>query len=212
MATMFLPNEITGDADGCGRAGEARRSDPLSPASPGFVVTDEMPGVIASVERVNAWMEVARAGDRFVYATRATLPLRSPGALRMRALADRELVMLVRPRSTENPALFHYTAVRTTVPTPLHRPRRDTLAARVVDAEAALVDALLPVLERAARFSRPCPTDKQLAQKSGLAPAQIEPALHALVMANLIRIHGAPRPTVRRVTIVASGAQTGLVA
>lgn len=213
MAAVFLPdNGIAGAADGRARAEEARRSDPLPPASSGFVMTDEAPGVIASVARIDAWMEVAKAGDRFVYATRAMLPLGAQGAVHMRLLAQRGLVLLVRPRCVAEPTLFNYTAVRTSKPTAMERPVRAILAPRVIDAEAELVDALLPVLERAARFGRPCPTDRQLAQKSGLSADQIEPALHALVLANLIRVHQAPRPTLRRVVIVASGAQTGLAA
>jgi hypothetical protein len=211
--TVFLsPDQITGAADGCVRAEEARRLTPRSPASSGIGITDEAPGVVASVERVNAWLEVARAGDRFVYATRAFLPVAAPGAARMRALSDRGLVMLVQPRSSDNPTLFCYTAVRTTVPSAAARPVRERLSARVIDAEAALIDALLPVLERAARFGRPCPTDHQLAQKSGLAIAKIPEALDALVLAGLIRVFAAPRPTLRRVVIVGSGHQTGLVA
>ncbi|MBY9062321.1 hypothetical protein K7957_05175 [Sphingomonas yunnanensis] len=188
------------------------RFSPLPAASSGFVVTDEVPGIVASPERVAAWMELASAGDRFVYATRATLPLRSPGATAMRQLSDRGLVILVRPRCAADPTVFNYTAIRTKAPTSLEKPKRERLVARVIDAEAAVVDALLPVLERAASFGRPCPTDKQLASKAGLRPDEVEPALAALVAANLIRIHQAPRPTLRRVTIVASGAQTGLAA
>lgn len=213
MPSVFLPpHEITGAADGCVRAEEAQRSSPPPLASSGFVVTDEAPGVVASVERVNAWLEIAKTGDRFVYATRAWLPRAAAGALRMRALSDRGLVMLVRPRSSENPDLFHYTAVRTSVPTAASRPARAQLSAGIVDAEPALIDALLPVLERAARFGLPCPTDRQLSEKSGLPMDQIYPALRALIEAGMIRVFSAPRPTLRRVVIVSTGAQTGLAA
>lgn len=209
---MFLSNEITSDADGCVRAEEAWRSNPLPPASSGSILIDEVPGVIADVRRIDAWMGTARAGDTFTYATRPFLPASSPGAKRMRDLSGRGLVKLTQARCAPGVSLFYYRATRTSAPTPLERPVRPQLSATVIDAEAALVDALLPVLERAARFGRPCPTDKQLAQKSGLAVEQIAAAMQALVLANLIRVHQAPRPTLRRVTIVATGVQTGLAA
>ncbi len=213
MPAVFLPShEITGAADGCVRAEEAVRPCPPPSASSGFVMVDEVPGMVASPERVAAWMEVAKPGDRFVYTTRATLPPRSAGAKAMLRLAERGLVMLVRPRSKTNPDLFNYTAVRTSVPTALERPKRERLVARVIDAEAELVNALLPVLDRFARFGRPCPTDKQLAEKTRLPIDQIAPGLQALQLAGLIRIHQVPRPTLRRVVIVATGAQTGLAA
>lgn len=212
MVAVSLPNKITGEADGRVRAEEAQWFDPLPLVSSDTYALDEAPGVIASVERIDAWMGVARPNDVFTYATRAFLPASSTGARRMRELNARGLVRLTQARCAPGVSLFHYRATRTMTATPLAKPDRALLSARVIDAEAALIDKVLPVLDRAARFGRPCPTDKQLAEKCGLEPVQIEPALHALVMANLIRIHAAPRPTVRRVTIVASGAQTGLVA
>lgn len=212
MAAAFPFHEITGSTDGCARAEEARRLSPLPPASSGFTVVDEAPGVIADVGRIDAWMATARPGDQFTYATRAFLPASSPGARRMRDLDARGLVRLTQARCAPGVSMFYYRATRTSAPTALEKPARVQLSAVVIDAEAALVDALLPVLERTARFGRPCPTDKQLAAKSGLAPAEIEAAMQALVLANLIRVHQAPRPTLRRVTIVATGAQTGLAA
>ncbi|KQN93866.1 hypothetical protein ASE95_02885 [Sphingomonas sp. Leaf231] len=209
MAGVLHSNEITSAADGRARAEEVRRSNPLPPTSSGFVETDEAPGIVASVERVNAWMEVAEAGDRFVYATRAMLPFRSPGAARMRSLAERKLVLLVRPRSTSNPELFNYTAVRTTVPSVLRKPVRGTLSACLIDAEAATVDALMPILDRAARFGRPCPTDKQMAERTGLTVEAVAGGIEVLVLAGLIRVFAAPRPTLRRVVILATGHQTG---
>ena len=212
MPAVFLSNEITGAADGRVRAEEARRFNPLPPVSSGSAVVDEAPGVVADVNRIDAWMKAARAGDQFTYATRPFLPASSPGARRMRALEARGLVRLTQARTAPGVSMFYYRATRTSAPTALEKPARVQLSAVVIDAEAALVDALLPVLERTARFGRPCPTDKQLAAKSGLAPAEIEAAMQALVLANLIRVHQAPRPTLRRVTIVATGAQTGLAA
>ena len=173
---------------------------------------DEAPGVVASVERIDAWMAVARSGDRFVYATRLCLPVVSAGAKRMRDLAARDLVLLTRPRSAIDPSIFCYTATRSSKPTALTLPVRPRLVAPIVEAESAVVDALLPILDRAARFGRPCPTDRQLAERARLPVETIQAGLLALSAAGMIRIHAAPRPTIRRVTIVATGAQTGIAA
>ncbi len=57
---------------------------------------DEAPGVVASPTRIDAWMEVAKHGDVFTYATRLCLPVNSAGAKRMRDLATLGLVVLTR--------------------------------------------------------------------------------------------------------------------
>lgn len=174
---------------------------------------DETSGLVAGVERINAWLAVAKPGDRFVYATRLKLPPASAGAARMRELAERRVVMLMRPRSTLDPSIFNYTAWRTSVPcaeTKPDRPRLVVKAEPLADNEAAIIDALLPVLERFARHGRPCPTDRQLAAKSGLAEGDVKAGLEAMVAAHLIRVHGCAAPTYRRILIVSSGLITGI--
>lgn len=179
---------------------------------PAIHAMDEAPGVVASPERIDAWMRVAKAGDTFLYATRATLPIGSAGKKRMLDLAERELVCLTRPRSKLDPTVFNYTATRTSKPSPLCKPDRPVLRApiaTVLEQEAAVVDALLPVLSRFAATARPCPTDRQLAERAGIGREAVAPALAAMVEANLIRIVGAPAPTNRRIYIIATGAMTG---
>jgi hypothetical protein len=174
---------------------------------------DEAPGIVASPARIDAWMEVAKTGDVFLYATRLCLPVNSAGAKHMRALASRGLVVLTRPRSTLDPSVFHYRAHRTDVPTALTRPARPVLvapSAKLVDDEAAIVDALFPVLERFAQHGRPCPTDKQLAGKAKLTEAAVKAGLEAMVAAHLIKVLGCAAPTYRRIVIVGTGAITGL--
>lgn len=207
-------NEITHDADGRVCAEEAGVLTPRAPASSGLII-DELPNMVASVARIDAWMAIARAGDRFVYASRATLPRVCPGAVRMRELAARKLVHLFRPRSTIDRTIFNYMAVRSSVPTALTKPLRPQLtiaAAPLADGEAAAIDALLPVLERFAGQGRPCPTDKQLAERAGLAPDAVAPTLEAMVASHLIRIQGVRAPTYRRILILSTGAITGLAA
>jgi hypothetical protein len=174
---------------------------------------DEAPGVVASPERIDAWIEVAKQGDVFTYATRLCLPVNSAGAKRMRQLEALSLVVLTRPRSTLDPTVFNYRAQRTGKVTPMTRPVRPVLvapSAKLVDDEAAIVDALLPVLERFAQHARPCPTDKQLADKARLTEGAVKAGLEAMVAAHLIKVLGCAAPTYRRVVIVSTGAITGL--
>jgi hypothetical protein len=174
---------------------------------------DEAPGIVASPARIDAWMEIAKKGDVFTYATRLCLPVNSAGAKRMRELAKLGLVMLTRPRSVVDPTVFNYRAVRTEKATPLTRPERAVLvapSAKLVNGEAAIVDALLPVLERFAQHARPCPTDKQLAAKAVLTEAEVKDGLVAMTAAHLIKIVGCAAPTYRRIVIFSTGAITGL--
>ena len=174
---------------------------------------DEAPGVVASPPRIAAWMEVAKPGDVFTYATRLCLPVNSAGAKRMRELAALDLVVLTRPRSTIDPTVFNYRAQRTSKPTPLTRPVRAVLtapSAKLVDNEVAIVDSLLPVLERFAQHGRPCPTDKQLGDRARLSETEVKSALEAMVAAHLISVLGCAAPTYRRIVIVGSGAITGI--
>lgn len=173
---------------------------------------DEAPGVVASPERIEAWIEVAKQGDVFTYATRLCLPVNSAGAKRMRQLEALGLVVLTRPRSTLDPTVFNYRAQRTGKATPMTRPVRPVLvapSAKLVDDEAVIVDALLPVLERFASHARPCPTDKQLADKARLTEEAVKVGLEAMVAAHLIKVLGCAAPTYRRVVILGTGAITG---
>ena len=174
-----------------------------------IIAIDPKDGV-AKPERIDAWVERAGAGDRLIYASRPFLPVASPGAARLRALSTSGLIYLTSPRSTLDPTIFDYTAERSSKPLAWAKPSQPVLELRVVDAEAAIVDALLPVLERFAQAGRPCPTDLQLAERSGLDREIIPEALAALRAARLIHIQAAPAPTLRRVLILSSGAITGL--
>ena len=211
---MAKPASLTmHDADGRVCAEEAGVF-PRASVSSGSMF-DEVSGLVAGVDRINAWMAVANPGDRFIYASRSGLPKASAGAARMRDLAGRKLVMLFQARSSLDPSRMNYIAVRTAVPDALAKPVRPRLALSsvpIAEDEAASIDALLPVLERFAAKGRPCPTDKQLAERAGIATAMVQPTLDAMVAAHLIRIEGARGPTNRRVLILSTGAITGLAA
>jgi hypothetical protein len=180
---------------------------------PAIRQVDEAPGMIATVAQVDAWMERAKPGDVFVYVTGTSLPIRAGGAKRMRDLADRGLVYLTQKRLAPGSPVTNYRAMRSEKPCALTRPERPVLAApsaALVDDEAAIVDALLPVLTRYAQHGRPCPTDRQLASKARLTEAAVKDGLTAMTAAHLIRITRVSAPTLRRVVIVATGQITGL--
>ncbi len=200
-------------ADGSVRAEEAEVF-PRASASSGPIF-DEVSGLVAGVDRVNAWLAIAKAGDRFIYASRTGLPRTSAGAARMRELEARKLVLLIQERSMLDRTRHNYIAVRTAAPTALAKPVRPLLTASpspVAANEAASIDALLPILERFAAKGRPCPTDRQLAERAGIAVDAVQPTLAAMIAAHLIRIEGARGPTNRRVLILSTGAITGLAA
>jgi hypothetical protein len=182
---------------------------------PAVFAVDEAPGVVATPAQIDAWMEVAKEGDRMLYATRACLPVGSRGAARMRDLGKRGLVQLTQARSTLDRTVFNYMATRTGAPSALTKPVRPVLgvpAVAIVDNEAAIVDALLPVLTRFAQHGRPCPTDRQLAVRADLTEAEVKAGLAAMSAAHLIRVQGCAAPTYRRVLIVATGQITGRAA
>ena len=175
--------------------------------------------VTASVDDVNRWLAVAQHRDRFHYATRPYLPAGAPGPARLRALQEQGLVILFQQRSQLFHGEFCYYAQRTAraLQDPVPAPKLDRAYAKLSprqqdagDYEAG--DRLLPILTRAAEFGRPCPTDKQLAQKARIPVDLVASGLLALRSAKLIVVHAAPAPTLRRVTILATGAQTGLMA
>jgi hypothetical protein len=190
-------------------------------------IIDEAPGVVASPARLEAWARTARAGDRFVYATRCSLPPGSAGAACARMLAARELVNLARyrvcPEEFGDTGVFSYFAERTSrpwsdAPAAVARPPRSVLSApRLVgEVDEALewtaVDRVLPILSRAAQFRRPCPTNHRLAELAELDVATVEASIGALKSLHIISIAHVSPPTYRLVTIVATAARTGLAA
>lgn len=208
MASALRPDEIMRGGDGSAHAGEAAGSDPLPAVSPGM----ELAGIVAAPARMIAWAEHARAGDVFVYATRRLLPPGSEGAACVRTLAE---AGLVHPTQRALPGRLerNYQMQRTSrVWCPVKvRPAPRGIVERAPDDEAVLLNALLPILTRAARFGRPCPTDKQLAIKCGVDVGAVQSGLFALRAINAIRVQPAKAPTMRLITIVATGHKTGLV-
>ena len=180
---------------------------PRTPASSGSII-DEFPGTVATVEMIDHWLSYAKPGEQLVYATRCWLPAKSAGAAHLRALAAQGLVHL-KQRPIAGRAERNYVAERSSRRKPL------ALAAQSEQREAnddvTAMNALLPLLARAARFERPCPTDRKLAERARLTVEQVAHALDSLKTAGVIRVEGVKAPTLRQVTIVATGHRTGMI-
>ncbi|WP_231420892.1 hypothetical protein [Sphingomonas sp. Leaf205] len=208
--TATVPKFTRGASPAVARAGE---TSPLSPdsVSPGSIA--EAKGIIASIDQIETWLAVAKAGDRFLYATRPFLPAGSQGALRMRTLSEQGLVHLVQKRSDLLSSDWCYYAERSTKPVldarQLREPRHDV---RTVPDDVSAINVLLPILKKAARFGRPCPTDVQLAERARLPRDAVQPAIDAMRTMNIIRVLPAKAPTLRFVEIVETGHKTGLIA
>lgn len=184
-----------------------------APHSTAPIPPEDLVLMVASPERIRAWLSMAATGDQFLYATWARAPGNHPGAVLMRTLAGKGIVHLKQKRV--GTSLVHrYTAERSSKPieTPAPRAVLSARLALIAEGETDLVNTLMQQLMRAARFRLPCPTDAQMARRAGVVPEVVPVAMAAMVEAGMIRVHAAPAPTLRRVTIVDSGDVTGMAA
>jgi hypothetical protein len=164
-------------------------------------ILDEAPGVVASVERINAWLAIATAGSEFVYATLAQLPRGAPGAARMRKLAEAGEVDLFQ-RRTDVPGQRDYVARRRA--TAVQRPA-PAMADPELPEEA---QRLLAMLRGVARKKLPCPTDKTIARTLGVSIGRAAKLVGQLRRAGAIKIETVRAPQQRVVTVVGTGERT----
>jgi len=171
---------------------------------------DEARNVALPAERVAAWVEAARPGDELIYGSRwfGVLPAKSATAAKVRALHAEGLVLPFQ-RVIKAGVERNYLVRRTA--RPWITPAALSPFGEPAHVAPAAIDALFALLERAARFARPCPTDRQLAERVGIDRAEVKPALEAMVEAGLIDVAAAAAPTLRRIKIVATGQTTGWV-
>lgn len=198
-------------------------AEPVGGAMP-FAMIDEARGVYATSEQMIGWVGMARRGDEFAYATRCITLL--PGGRKVAAtVADLYQRGFVVPLQRRISGGFdrNYIVQRTGKPWQAGetgaageiRGKRPGVV--IMDAmgdglnEVDAQNALLPVLERFARFGRPCPTDAQLAVRAGITKDQVKAVLAALCGAGAISIAPARAPTLRQITIMATGQKTGMV-
>lgn len=177
------------------------------------IFSDEVAHVVASPERIRAWLSIAAPGDQLLYATRASSLGNAPGAVLMRTLASKCLVHL-KQRRVGRSLVHNYIAERSSkaLAVPAARPKLSAKLDMIGDDEVGLVNALMEQLNRAARFRLPCPTDAQMARKAGMPVEFVPPLMQVMVSSGLIRVHSAPAPTLRTVTIVNSNETTGVAA
>lgn len=204
---MLMPEIACGPPAACDGAGEA------PPSSPAPLMVDEVPGIVAPRERIAAWLTIAQAGDEFVYASRMIrLPAKSPGAEVVRGLVRNGMVFAYqRPiagRSERNYCIKR-SSKPLTPPAPV-RPRLSAVVESVAHDEVDTVNAVMAQLSRAARFKLPCPTDAQIARRAGIAADRVPAILQMMISAAMIRVHAAPAPTLRFVTIVDTNERTGV--
>lgn len=207
--------EIARDVDGRACAEEAGMNAPRSTASSDLII-DEFPGTVATIEMIDHWLSYAKPGEELVYATRCWLPAKSAGAAHLRTLAGQGLVHLKQRPIAGRPER-NYVAERSSRRKPLVLATKPTRGISPQDRHGGVNDdvtamnAVLPLLARAARFERPCPTDRKLAERAGLSVEAVAHALDSLRSAGLIRVDGVKAPTLRQVTIVATGHRTGMI-
>ena len=204
----MLNSEIAcGPPAACDGAGEA------SLPFPAPLMVDEVPGIVAPRERIAAWLTIAQAGDEFVYASRMVrLPVRSPGAEVVRGLVRAGMVFAYQrriPGRSEWNYFIKRSSKPLTPPAPV-RPRLSAVVESVADDEVETVNAVMAQLFRAARFRLPCPTDAQIARRAGITADRVPAILQMMISAAMIRVHAAPAPTLRFVTIVDTNESTGV--
>ena len=171
-AGAFTP--FSARQDGADHAPADRLPTGAAPSNPFHGA--EAPGVVATPARLSAWAAAARAGDRFVYATRCHLPPGAAGAAYMRQLAARGLVHLAQTIVTRDrpgvPGVRSYFAERTSKAWPVAaKAARAVLSPAgepdlVAEVEQLAVDQLLPVLVARGAVS-PAVPDQQGAGRPG---------------------------------------------
>lgn len=168
-------------------------------------IIDEAPGVVASVERIEAWLQVSTPGDEFVYATRLALPVASRGAAHLRALQDAGEVELFQRRTAEG--TFNYVARRRAVPAVAGLPQRPRpVPAAMLSEEAS---RLLAMLRGVTRNGLPCPGNPLIARELGLArPSYVSELFGELAETGHVAVEQIRRAPHRVVTLLATGQQT----
>jgi hypothetical protein len=164
---------------------------------------DEAPGVVASIERIDAWLSIATPGSEFLYATRATLPPGCKPAAYLRTLAAAGEIDLFQ-RCCAGGGLKNYVARRKA---PEQKPEAPASSTRAERPERA--DDVLAMLRTVARRGLPCPTDAAIARHLNLRrPSEAAALLSDLADVGEILLERVSRPYQRVVTIVATGKRT----
>lgn len=161
---------------------------------------------VASAEQVDDWLADALPGDTCIYAHESFLQAGHSGAGRIRAMHEAGLVQLLPQRRVGR--CFDYRARRCKDPAPRSFPVRSSHPGAAAT-EQQLVRA---VLTAAAREGRPCPTNVEIARRCKLHNAdRARYRIRQLIELGVIRVDLVRVEPRRVVTIVRSGAQTGVI-
>lgn len=187
------------------------------PAGFGFAVSTtirpplplvETPGAFAvQAEQLVDWVIEAEEGERCIYARAATLGYHRALRERAQRFAGQGVVSLALQRFAADSGLFDYIAKRTCAPLApdMPPPPRDD----VLTAEARRV---LDLIVRLADQGAPCASNRGIASAAGLRDADAAGyQLRRLAELGFIIRKAVPVEPGRVVTIVETGAQTGLI-
>jgi hypothetical protein len=160
-----------------------------------------------SVAEFEQWLDTAQPNDRFVLAEGETSPRAAPIWSFARASCDDGTVRLHHVQG-DRPGWWQYIAVRRGL-IEVGEPAR---VLRVED-DTDPAEKVLRVLRRAANFSRPCPSNAELAKACGLKDAgQASYQVRRLVQAGAIRVVSQGVGQARVIVIAGSGRRTAQAA
>lgn len=166
---------------------------------------------VADAARLQAWAETAEAGDRCVYARLERLPKDCPIRDLARRLADEGSIVLL-PQVRRERGLYDYLAKRTALSLVPKAAAAGSTALRDEGALPPETRRVLDHLSREADLGAPCSSNRRLANACGLRDGdQASYQVKKLRRLGFIIVTEVPAGPGRVVTIVETGAQTGLV-
>lgn len=167
----------------------------------------------AEAEALQRWTLLAGPGDRCIYARRPSVR-GLPVAARARALADAGMIEITQQRHESGSSLFDFTARRTAQALCCNewRPEATDAPVQLDDALPPECRILLDQLTRLADREAPCDSNRRLANVCGFKNGdQASYRLRQLRDLNIILIAQVPAAPGRIVTIIETGARTGLI-
>lgn len=169
----------------------------------------ETPGAfVVSPEQLIDWVIEVEEGERCVYARAATLNYHRALRERAQRLAAQGSVTLALQRFAADSGLFDYIARRTCLPVAADAPPPP----RSDDALSSEARRVIELLVRYADQGAPCPSNRAIARACGLKDADASAyQVRRLAELGFILRKATPVEPGRQITIVETGARTGLI-
>lgn len=176
--------------------------------APAQLLGPEAGAFVAAPDRLAAWAQAAAEGERCIYARAVTLRRHAETAELARGLGAAGIVTLWALRHAPSGPLFDYHAKRTLLPVEAAAPPPAD-----EDALAPNERLLLDMMARQADRGAPASSNREYARAIGLKTGdQVKTLINRLRhVRGLIVVAAAPVPPGRTITIVETGAKTGLV-